>query len=278
MRPAHETRAHHGSQSLPPQDSRSHRGSGWVLGVTAPSTSVNALGRPPFVAALGVITLLGVVWAAAAPRPARVIPGLHPDAVLEQQAPPEGLTVYFPEVKVHRIPGPWNQVSDGVAGVLGWTTIGLLVLGAAFCLFLIIRAWLAGREDRSVAPDDAADLDLEALAEAVSADSIDRLGALSGGTPAEGIVAAWTHLEATLYAAGVPLPASRTSTEVSLDVLRRYPVDPATLQVLANLYREARWSRHPLTEEDRARAFTAYRALDAAMRSEAPQAARKPRG
>ena len=180
---------------------------------------------------------------------------------------------------MHRVPGPWNQVSDGVALVLGWVTIVLLVLGAAFCLFLIVRSWLANRDDRSVAADDApADLDLQALAEAVSADSVDRLGALSGGTPAEGIVAAWTHLEATLYAAGVPLPASRTSTEVSLDVLRRYPVDPTTLQLLANLYREARWSRHPLTEDDRARAFTAYRALDAAMRADAPHAGRGPRG
>lgn len=245
----------------------------------ARSSSGTALGRPPFIAALGVITLLGVVWAAAAPRPARVIPGLHPGVVVKQRPPAEnGVFDGEFDLKIKRVPGPWNQVSDSVALVLGWATIGLLVLGAAFCLYVIIRSWLAQREDRSVAPDDAADLDLEALAEAVSADSIDRLGALSGGTPAEGIVAAWTHLEATLYAAGVPLPASRTSTEVSLDVLRRYPVDPTTLQLLANLYREARWSRHPLTEEDRARAFTAYRELDAAMSSQAPEGARRPRG
>lgn len=249
-----------------------------MVPVPARSPYGTPLGRPPFIAALGVVTLLGVVWAAAAPRPPKVIPGLHPDEVLEQQAPPDGFTTFDPEVAVHRVPGPWNQVSDGVALVLGWATIGVLVLGAAFCLFLIIRSWLASRDDRSVAADDAADLDLEALAEAVAADSMDRLGALSGGTPAEGIVAAWTHLEATLHAAGVPLPPSRTSTEVSLDVLRRYPVDPTTLQVLAGLYREARWSRHPLTEDDRARAFTAYRSLDAAMRSDAPRAARGPRG
>ena len=186
--------------------------------------------------------------------------------------------MYFPEVEVHRVPGPWNQVSDGLATVLGWTMIGVLVLGAAFCLFLVIRAWLAGREDRSVAADDAADLDLEALALAVSADAPERLDALSAGTPAEGIIAAWAHLEATLYAAGVPLPRSRTSTEVSLDVLRRYPVDPATLQTLADLYREARWSRHPLTEDDRDRAFTAHRALDAAMHTGVPEGGRGSRG
>ena len=237
-------------------------------------TVVNALGRPPYVAALGVLTLLAIVWAAAAPRPPKVIPGLHSDEILEQQAQADGFQVYFPEVAVHRVPGPWEQVSDGVALVLGWATISVLVLGAAFCLFVIVRAWLAGRESRQPPADDAADLDLEALAAAVTADAPGRLEALSAGTPAEGIIAAWARLEATLYAAGVALSVSRTSTEVSLDVLRRYSVDPVALQTLADLYREARWSRHPLTEDDRERAFSSYRALDAAMHASTPQTGR----
>lgn len=241
-------------------------------------TVVNALGRPPYVAALGVLTLLAIVWAAAAPRPPKIIPGPHSDEILEQQAQADGFQVYFPEVPVHRVPGPWEQVNDGVALVLGWATIGVLVLGAAFCLFVIVRSWLAGRESRRPEVDDAVDLDLEALAAAVTADAPGRLEALSGGSPAEGIIAAWTRLEATLYAAGVPLSVSRTSTEVSLDVLRRYSVDQVALQTLADLYREARWSRHPLTEGDRDRAFTCYRELDAAMHASAPQAGRGSRG
>jgi hypothetical protein len=54
-------------------------------------------------------------------------------------------------------------------------------------------------------------------------------------------------------------------------VLRRFAVDPATLRTLADLYREARWSRHELTEDDRARAEEAYRALDVAVRAGVPQ-------
>jgi hypothetical protein len=50
------------------------------------------------------------------------------------------------------------------------------------------------------------------------------------------------------------------------------------LQTLADLYREARWSRHPLTEDDRARAFSSYRALDAAMHASTPQTGRGSRG
>ena len=239
---------------------------------------VSALGRPPFVAALGVVTLLAVVWAAGAPRPARVIPGVHDDAILEQQAAADGFKSFDPDLSLKRIPGPWNQTSDAVALVLGWATIAVLVAGAAFCVFLMVRAWLAGREDRTPPVGDASDLDLEALAVAVSGDASQRLERLSAGSPAEGIIAAWTHLEATLYEAGLPLPPARTSTEVSVDVLRRFSVDETTLRTLADLYREARWSRHPLTEDDRRRAAAAYGALDAALRAGMPAHTRSERG
>jgi len=244
---------------------------------TRPSV-VSALGRPPYVAALGVLTLLVVVWAAGAPRPARVIAGPHDDAILEQQAAADGLIGGEVDLGIKRIPGPWNQTSDGLALVLGWATIAVLVLGAAFCVFVMVRSWLAGREDRTPEVGDAPDLDLEALALAVSSDTSQRLDALSVGTPAQGIIAAWNHLEATLYEAGLPLPPSRTSTEVSLDVLRRFSVDEATLRTLADLYREARWSRHPLTEDDRSRAAAAYGALDAALRAGMPEGNRGTRG
>ena len=240
--------------------------------------AVSALGRPPFVAALGVITLLVVVWAAAAPRPATVIPGLHNGVPVDQQAPADDFVSDAPELSIKRVPGPWNQVNDGLASVLGWLCVGVLAVFAAFCLYLVVRNLLRDREDRTPEVGDAADLDLEALAVAVAGDTSDRLAALSAGTPAEGIIAAWAHLEATLHEAGVPLPRSRTSSEVSLDVLRRFAVDESTLRTLAGLYREARWSQHPLSEEDRTRAASAYRSLDAALREAMPQGSRRARG
>ena len=244
---------------------------------TRPSV-VSALGRPPYVAALGVLTLLVVVWAAGAPRPARVIAGPHDDAILEQEAAADGFATFDADLTLERVPGPWNEVSDGLALVLGWATIAVLVLGAGFCVFVMVRSVLAGREARTPTAADAPDLDLEALALAVASDTSQRLDALSAGTPAQGIIAAWNHLEATLHEAGLPLPPSRTSTEVSLDVLRRFSVDEATLRTLADLYREARWSRHPLTEDDRSRAAAAYGALDAALRAGMPEGNRGTRG
>jgi hypothetical protein len=239
---------------------------------------VSALGRPPFVAALGVVTLLAVVWAAAAPRPPKVIPGLHNDVAIEQQAPADGFGSDSPDLVLKRIPGPWNQVNDGLATLLGWLCVAVLAVFAAFCLYVVVRNLLRNREDRTPEADDAVDLDLEALAVAVAADTSERMVALSAGTPAEGIIAAWAHLEATLYEAGVPLSRSRTSSEVSLDVLRRFAVDESTLRTLAGLYREARWSKHPLSEEDRTRAAAAYRSLDTVLREAMPQGSRRARG
>ena len=165
-------------------------------------------------------------------------------------------------------------MSDTVGRLLGWAAVALVVLVAVVGLVLVLRAWLTDRDRRTPAAADAPDLDLdlEAVVTAVSGDASDRRAALSAGTPAEGIIAAWAHLEATLRESGVPLPPSRTSSEVSLDVLRRFAVDPETLATLADLYREARWSHHPLTEADRARAATAYRSLDSDLRAQVPVA------
>ena len=221
-------------------------------------------------AALGVLTLLFVVWAAAVPHPPRVIPLLRPGAEVKQVGANEPLVGEERELELTPASGPGAETSDLVAAILGWATVLALVAVAVTALVLIVRGLIAQRDPRTPDADDAPDLDLEALAMAVTTESSERLAALSAGTPAQGIVAAWSHLEATLHRAGVPLPASRTSTEVSVDVLRRFAVDPDTLATLAGLYREARWSRHPLTEDDRARAAAAYRALDADVRAATP--------
>ncbi len=172
------------------------------------------------------------------------------------------------------LPGPPSAgglaTSDTVGALLGWTVVGVVAVVALFCLLVGLRAVLEvlrSREDRHPPLGDAADLDLDALAVRVSADAEQRLASLSYGTPAQGIIAAWARLEATLHEVGVPLPASRTASEVSLEVLDRFVVAPDALRTLADLYREARWSRHPLTEGDRATAAAAYRALDADLRA-----------
>lgn len=83
------------------------------------------------------------------------------------------------------------------------------------------------------------------------------LEALDEGEPRNAIVAAWVVLESSAAVAGLPRHAYETSAEYVERVLRVWAVDAAALDDLAALYREARFSTHPLTERHRTRAITA---------------------
>lgn len=224
------------------------------------------LGRPRGILLVGALGLLVALWAAAVPRP----PGTVSDAVFggpsRQRGYDDTANPTVSEMLGSAYRGP-REGASVLEGVLGYAVFAMLVGILVVCLVLVVRAFLAVRDRPPPPADEAPDLDLEALAVAVAAGSDERLAALTAGTPAEGVIAAWAHLEAALHAAKVPLPPSRTSTEVTLDVLRRFDVDDGTLRRLAALYREARWSHHPLTEDDRSAAASAYRDLEAAVRS-----------
>ncbi|WP_377643599.1 DUF4129 domain-containing protein [Oryzobacter terrae] len=223
------------------------------------------------------MTLAVAVWASSSPSAVRAISGpqLGDNEQLGYDDTPNWLaTEYLGE----RFVGPKRAARD-LEGVLGYAVVGGLALLIGLCVWMGIRQLLhrPGREPLAAA-DAALDLDLEELARAVATGTDDRLAALSAGTPAEGVIAAWTHLEAAVHAAGVPLGASRTSSEVTVEVLRHFEVDDETLHGLAALYREARWSRHPLDESARTRAAAAYRSLDDAVRAAAPTPRGRARG
>ena len=169
-------------------------------------------------------------------------------------------------------PAQYRSTSDLVGALLGWGTVLALLLIAGAAGVLVVRALLAAWHERRQPPPPDQELlpDLDAVALAVAGDFEGRIGALAEGTPAAGIIAAWVRLETTLHDVGLRLAPSRTSTEVSLDVLRQFAVDEGALRDLAGLYREARFSRHHLTEDDRARAEAAHRAIDADLRRAAP--------
>ncbi len=240
------------------------------------NTVLSGVTRPRWVVAVGAAALSAALWASATPQAVRSIadPGRGPATQTGYDDTPNRLaTEFLPP----RFVGP-RRAAQGLEGVLGYVVVGGLALLVAVSLWFAVRQLVQRSTRQRVASADAAvDVDLEELARSVTAGEGERLVALSAGTPAEGVVAAWLLLEASLHAAGVPLATSRTSSEVALEVLRRFPVDDAGLRALAELYREARWSRHPLTEEDRSRAAEAYRALGAAVAS-APDATSRVRG
>jgi hypothetical protein len=97
--------------------------------------------------------------------------------------------------------------------------------------------------------------------------------ALTGGPPRNAIVACWMQLEVDAAAAGLTRLASETSTEYVERVIGGSSVDPAPIGDLAALYREARFSRHPLVDEHRDRALVALEQVAAALLHDAESVA-----
>jgi len=96
---------------------------------------------------------------------------------------------------------------------------------------------------------------------------------LTRGTPANAVVAAWVALEDAVRSVGVRDDDSRTSAELVTTVLRSYRVDRAPLDTLSALYREARFSRHPIGEDQRTAAREALVQVQADLRRTVAQLA-----
>lgn len=88
-----------------------------------------------------------------------------------------------------------------------------------------------------------------------------RLALLQEGDPRNAIVACWVDLEDAAAAAGLPRRPHETAAEYTVRVLHTWDVAPDAMGALAELYREARYSRHPLTEEHRAAAVERLNAI-----------------
>lgn len=106
---------------------------------------------------------------------------------------------------------------------------------------------------------------LAEVADTIAADADEHRAALASGTPRDAIVACWLRLETSVETAGVDHDPAVTSTELTADVLHRFPVDAAPVERLGALYREARFSRHELDEGHRRAAIAALADVHAAL-------------
>jgi hypothetical protein len=80
---------------------------------------------------------------------------------------------------------------------------------------------------------------------------------LSYGGPGEGVIACWVLLERAAADAGTHRAQPDTPSELAGRLIDRHDVSPGPLLRLAELYREARYSRHVLPESARAEARAA---------------------
>jgi hypothetical protein len=134
--------------------------------------------------------------------------------------------------------------------------IQLVVTGLClWLLYLVLRyAWRNLPRMRSRTVTRRPLTALPAVPDELVETSDARLALLRSGEPRNAIVACWVDLEDSASAAGLPRHPAETAAEYTVRVLHTWDVAPAALGGLAELYREARYSRHPVTEEHRARA------------------------
>ncbi len=144
---------------------------------------------------------------------------------------------------------------------IAWAVfLGTLVALAAVGRMMWQRRW------RPPPPAPVADFDVlpaRQIADRLTEDAQAQRAAIAEGEPRNGIVRCWLLLQDSIAAAGLPPGPSETSTEFTVRVLHALDLDPRAIERLARLYREARFSRHPLGEDARAQALTALDALHA---------------
>jgi hypothetical protein len=148
-------------------------------------------------------------------------------------------------------------------GVLTWVLFGAAAAGAGAVLLLLVAAVVRELRARRLREEERAEVGFTVLeepfrvAQQVAADVDEQESLLRGGDPRNAIVAAWHRFEVQGERAGVARRASETSSEYGLRILDLAEADNGSVNRLAELYREARFSDHPVTEEHRERALAA---------------------
>lgn len=139
-----------------------------------------------------------------------------------------------------------------VTTVVVWTLRVLLVVILAAVLWGVVRALVRRLRRDPVSAKEAVEAGV--LPDVLVAGLRDSEAHLDRGTSSEAVINAWLTLEHTAQTLGIDDDQSRTPTELVSEVLSGYDVDRDAIERLAALYREARFSVHPIGEEQREQA------------------------
>lgn len=150
---------------------------------------------------------------------------------------------------------------SAVLGVLLQFLLAVVILTALLGVALLVQALVRRRPQLVVAGDG--EFAAPPVPEELLRSAADRIALLESGEPRNAIVAAWLDLENAAATSGLARHPAETSTEYTARVLATWPVDRDRLADLAQLYREARFSLHPLGEAERHRALADLKALHA---------------
>ncbi len=213
--------------------------------------------RAALLAPAVALGLLVLVWAAST-GPVQVLAPSGRTRTFDTPPPPTAEATASPGT------GTLKEITAGVeqrldlswlGTLIAWAVLILIVLGVAVAVRAAVRhRW------RRAAPPPRVDFEVlpeERAAASLAEDAQARLAAVEEGTPRNGIVRCWARLEDSVAEAGMPRGRAETSAEFTVRVLHGLDLDPRAIGELARLYREARFSEHPLGEEARSTARAA---------------------
>ena len=182
-------------------------------------------------------------------------PPQRPRRTPQQLLPTTGTTTGAPEPAE-------SQGAD-----LGWvdSLLTVLVMSVALIGMVLLARWVWRNHGlprrRKHSPPEVPFEVLPEVSLALVDDAPAQFATLEEGSPRNAIVACWLRLEEVAGEAGAPAQPAETSTEFTTRLLGALAFDPAMINGFADLYREARFSRHELGEPARRAAVAALRSL-----------------
>jgi hypothetical protein len=239
--------------------------------VTTPARA----GTSAVVAVLGAVGLLLVLvtWAASI-GPDRVVSGGHVERV-QPQKPSASTSAADPKDPQQeardRKRGDPPRWLGAIAFVLEILTVGVVLFLVGRLLRRLRQLWLA-RSRRRRQRRRPEDIDFEVLDSAaqvtdvMSQDAEEQRTLLAvSGEPRNAIVECWHRFELQAVRAGVERRAWQTTAEFVLGMLDLVGADRGAVARLADLYREARFSDHPMTDVHRGEALVALDVIHASL-------------
>jgi hypothetical protein len=241
-------------------------------------TSPARAGTSAVVAVLGAAGLLLVLvtWAASI-GPDRVVSGGHIDRIRPDE-PSVTTTVDDTQDQIEEARNEERGEPPGWLAAIAFAvevfTVGVVLFLVGRILHKLRQMWLARsprRRRRRRRPEDVPFevLDSAALVTEVMSDDADEQRTLLaiGGEPRNAIVECWDRFEQQAVQAGVERRPWQTTAEFVLGVLDLVGADQGAVAGLADLYREARFSDHPMTDEHRSRALDALDVIHGSLRT-----------
>ncbi|WP_141845871.1 DUF4129 domain-containing protein [Lapillicoccus jejuensis] len=220
-------------------------------GVRGPSR-LDVPRRTAVLAGLGALALLLLVLAVAG-GPVDVVTGSGSLGGTAAAPPPVTPTSTTQTPTPTASGGDLAQQLPSTPPALGAAIRALLLVAVVVAAALLLRwLWRVVPRYRSRVQTGTVALEPpEADPEDIVAGADQRLALLLDGEPRNAIVACWVDLETAVERTGLERRPSETPTELTRRVLATWEVSPRHLDRLAELYREARFSRHPLHEGHR---------------------------